>query len=242
MLNLFVSAHSQRGATREENQDTIGVGSWRNVEGERDTTEIQFSEDQLPVLCLLADGIGGHSNGRLASRTATDTIHRIFNLSPDKFDAVQAVVEAHTALVLTDDYSNRPMGTTVVGLSVGPKQVYLFNVGDSKAHRIRGSEIQELTVEDRHHTGNSKAITQCLGGGIKRPIVHQLSLKYEPGDKFLLSSDGVTDQLSNKQILEKLSQGRSSPAQDICDKALTLGSGDDISAIFIGLQDDLIKE
>ena len=84
---MFVSAHSQRGATREENQDTIGVGSWRNVEGERDTTEIQFSEDQLPVLCLLADGIGGHSNGRLVSRTATDTIHRIFNLSPDEFDA-----------------------------------------------------------------------------------------------------------------------------------------------------------
>jgi serine/threonine protein phosphatase PrpC len=233
VLNLFVSAHSQRGATREENQDTIGVGSWRNVEGERDTAEIQFSEDQLPILCLLADGIGGHSNGRLASRTATDTIHRIFNLSPDEFDAEQAVSEAHTALVLTDDYSNRPMGTTVVGLSVGPKQVYLFNVGDSKSHRIRGSEIQELTVEDRHHNENSKAITQCLGGGIKRPNAHQSTLEYEPGDKFLLSSDGVTDHLSNNQILEVLAEGHSNQAQNICNNALTFGSDDDISAIFI---------
>ena len=233
MLNLFVSAHSQRGATREENQDTIGVGSWRNVEGERDTAEIQFSEDQLPILCLLADGIGGHSNGRLASRTATDTIHRIFNLSPDEFDAEQAVLEAHTALVLTDDYSNRPMGTTVVGLSVGPKQVHLFNVGDSKSHRIRGSKIQELTVEDRRHNENTKAITQCLGGGIKRPNAHRLTLECEPGDKFLLSSDGVTDHLSNKQILEVLAEGHSNQAQNICNNALTFGSDDDISAIFI---------
>lgn len=230
---MFVSAHSQRGATREENQDTIGVGSWRNAEGDRDTIEIQFSEDVFPVLCLLSDGIGGHSNGRLASRTATDTIHRIFNLSPNEFDAVQAVMEAHTALVLADDYSNRPMGTTVVGLSIGPKQVHLFNVGDSKAHRIRGSEIQELTVEDRHHTENSKAITQCLGGGIKRPNAHKLALDYELGDKFLLSSDGVTDHLSTKQILEVLAEGHSNPAQDICNNALKFGSDDDISAIFI---------
>lgn len=232
---MYVNAHSQRGATREENQDTIGVQSWRNVAGERDTTEIEFSNDDLPVLCLLADGIGGHSNGRIASRTAVDTIHRIFNLSQEEFNTEQAVMEAHTALLLTDDYSNRPMGTTIVGLLIGPKQAHLFNAGDSKAHRIRGSEIQELTVEDRHHTGNSKVITQCLGGGIKRPKLHQLLLKYVPGDKFLLSSDGVTDQLSNKQIFEFLSQGHPNPAQNICENAQTLGSNDDISAIFVGI-------
>ncbi|MDC0361167.1 protein phosphatase 2C domain-containing protein [Alphaproteobacteria bacterium] len=230
---MYVSAHSQRGATREENQDTIGVGSWRNVEGERDTTEIQFSEDELPVLCLLADGIGGHSNGRLASRTAIDSIHRNFILSPAEFDAAQAISEAHTALVLTDNYSYRPMGTTVVGLSIGTEQIYLFNIGDSKAYRIRGSEMQELTVEDRHHAENSKAITQCLGGGIRRPQAHQLSVKYEPGDKFLMSSDGVTDHLSNKQILEVLAERHSNPAQNICNNALAMGGDDDISAICI---------
>ena len=106
-------------------------------------------------------------------------------------------------------------------------------VGDSKAHQIRGSEIQELTVEDRHHNEKSKAITQCLGGGIKRPNAHQLALEYEPGDKFLLSSDGVTDHLSNKQILEFSAEGHSNQAQDICNNALTFGSDDDISAIFI---------
>ena len=127
----------------------------------------------------------------------------------------------------------RPMGTTIVGLLIDQEEAQFFNVGDSNAYRIRGAEIVEMSIEDRHAHASGNVITQCLGGGTPRPKVHQSHTKIEPGDRFVLSSDGVTNNVPKGELLRLLSNKRQTMAQDICEKAIELGSDDDISAVCI---------
>jgi serine/threonine protein phosphatase PrpC len=233
VLGLQVTAHSQRGAKREVNQDTVGIQSWRNVNEFKDGTTVKIPPARLPSLVILADGIGGHENGGAASRTAVDTICEIFESAPDDFQISSAVIEAHMALKLSAQGSHRPMGTTILGLVIGISRVSIFNVGDSKGYRLRDTKISQLTIEDRSNSGRGNALTQCLGGGSRNPKAHQVEFGYQTGDKFVLLSDGVTDCVSDEQILNSISRAGSESASDLCERALSLGSGDDLSAIVI---------
>jgi len=234
---LLITAHSQRGAEREVNQDSLGIQTWRNVEEFKDSTQANILLTDLPALFILADGIGGHEKGGAASRTAVNSIFNSFESAPDDFDIPSAMMEAHMALKLSDHYSQRPMGTTILGLVMGTSHVSIFNVGDSKGYRLSGTDIKQLTVEDRNNGGQRNAITQCLGGGIKTPVTHRLDMKYNTEDKFILLSDGVTDYVSDDDICNIVSLVGSESASKLCEQALSLGSGDDVSAIVIDCSD-----
>ena len=236
-LRLFISAHSQRGAERKVNQDTVGIQSWRNVDELKDSIQTKISPSDLPTLFLLADGVGGHEKGEVASRTAVDTIAESFDSAPEDFEISSAVMEAHTKLVLSSQYSRLPMGTTILGLVMGISRVSIFNVGDSKGYKLRSSVITQLTVEDRSNGGRRNSLTQCLGGGSRTPKAHQLNSEYHTGDKFVLLSDGVTDHVSDDEILSLVSRSGSESASKLCERALSLGSGDDLSVIVIDCSD-----
>ena len=80
---------------------------------------------------------------------------------------------------------------------------------------------------------DGNALTQCLGGGSRNPKAHQVEFGYQTGDKFVLLSYGVPDCVSDEQILNSISRAGSESASDLCERALSLGSGDDLSAIVI---------
>jgi PPM family protein phosphatase len=232
-LGLFITAHSQRGSERQVNQDTVGIQNWRNFDELKDSTQTEISRSDLPALFLLADGVGGHEKGEVASRTAVDTITKTFESAPEDFEISSAVMEAHTNLVISSQYSRLPMGTTILGLVMGISRVSFFNVGDSKGYKLSNSVITQLTVEDRSNGGRRNSLTQCLGGGSRTPKAHRLDSEYHNGDKFVLLSDGVTDHVTDDEILRVISRSGSESAFKLCQRALSLGSGDDLSAIVI---------
>ncbi len=230
---LRINAHSQRGAEREQNEDCLGIMKWRNHNEEADSVCMEIAFSDLPALFLLADGMGGHENGEIASKTAIDTISHEFDLTPNDFNVSSAVMEAHEALQSMPQASWRAMGTTIVGIYIGESEASIFNVGDSKAYRVRDNAIEQLSIDDVSAGTRNTNLLQCLGGGVKRPKAHLFDVAYRSGDIFVLLSDGVSDCLSDREILDTVSTASEKSACWLCDNAVKAGSGDDASAICI---------
>ncbi len=192
----------------------------------QDSHAVMFSPDAETFqirghLFLVADGMGGHAVGELASKIAVDTIpHSYFkNCIDDMPTALNAaIVEANTAVHEKGSQNidfNR-MGTTCVTLALGPQGAVAGHVGDSRLYRVRREQIDQLTFDHsleweliRH--GRIKANDQLLPE-IKHVITRSVGPEPEvepevegpfpiwPGDIFLLCSDGLTGLVKDAEI------------------------------------------
>lgn len=172
-------------------------------------------------LFIVADGMGGHAVGELASKIAVDTIpHAYFKNRTDDIPTAlnAAILDANTAVHEKGSQNldfNR-MGTTCVALTLGPKGAVAGHVGDSRLYRIRREQIDQLTFDHsleweliRH--GRLKPNDQLLPE-IKHVITRSIGPESEvepevdgpfpiwPGDTFLLCSDGLTGLVKDAEI------------------------------------------
>ncbi len=172
-------------------------------------------------LFIVADGMGGHAVGELASKIAVDTIpHSYFKNRTDDIPTAlnAAIVEANSAVHEKGSQNidfNR-MGTTCVTLALGPKGAVAAHVGDSRLYRVRREQIDQLTFDHsleweliRH--GRMKPNDQLLPE-IKHVITRSVGPEPEvepevegpfpvwPGDTFLLCSDGLTGLVKDAEI------------------------------------------
>ncbi|MBH88804.1 MAG: hypothetical protein CMF71_06230 [Magnetovibrio sp.] len=230
---VSVDAHSQKGARRESNQDSIGALGWINNQNISDTFAANFTETILPKLFLLADGVGGHAHGAFASRKTIQIIVELFDRSAEDFNILNGILAAHAELVVKPQNLNCQMATTIVGLVLCQNRALIFNVGDSRAYLISNKKINLLSIDDNDETKPKNIITQCIGGVTKTPKPHFLSLKYEKKDTFILLSDGVTDWLSETKIFEILSSNENEKSSLLCREAVRAGSEDDVSALIV---------
>ena len=148
----------------------------------------------------------------------------------------------------------RGMGTTVVGLLIREKKGYIANVGDSRAYLIRGSEIHQLTVDHSLVTEQLQAgfITPAevknhrLKNIITRSVGFQDDVEIdlmvrdlEEGDRFLLCSDGLTNMISNEEIVKIASRSKAPNPKVVCEKLIEQanrkGGDDNVSAIFVAV-------
>ena len=194
-----------------------------DVGGQREINEDSILVDEDNGIFLLADGLGGHQAGEVASELCVNTIHAYLKEKlgkvPEK--AVQdllleAVSQAHDAVKKTaiSNPNLLGMGTTIVIMVVRDHEAYICHVGDSRAYLVRAG-IKQIT-RDHSYTGHfendvllkdgsfqkrSPVLSQAIGTGvdIKPEINHIRLLK---GDVILICSDGLTDLLSNKEIEE----------------------------------------
>src|ERR687892_1570955 len=138
-IHLRATAFTHQGVVRPGNEDTIAVGDWirRLPMAAPAVLEHQIA---APLICLVADGMGGHAAGEVASRAVAEHLSR---------RAVEAVDEAAMAALLCDADAElralmrehpawRGMGTTVAGIGVSPEHAIAFNIGDSRVYRIHG--------------------------------------------------------------------------------------------------------
>ena len=197
-------------------------------------------------VCLAVfDGMGGESYGELASYAAADLLRS----TPPTFQDRHIPKEQYLDRLLRDmnaavvakarELGAARMGSTVVLVSFRKKQVYVCNLGDSRAYRLRDGELLQLTAD---HVMPSE-------GPVKRkmPLTQHLGidpeeLQIEPfiaegeirrGDRYLLCSDGLTDMLSDEEIAEVL--GRAERAEDavriLQDLALYRGGKDNVTIL-----------
>ena len=236
-LSLSIDAYTQQGLRRSINQDCIGIGSWRGGAGGGTELSLNYQREQNSELFLLSDGIGGHDDGEIASRFAVDSIFELFQ-SQDNFDILSAISETHSKLAKIGLGSLRPLGATLVGLILTKNLVTIFSLGDSGCFHFNDNKLINMTDGKKSPKIRSNIIENCLGGGLTMPVASIIQRKFEVGDIFILTSDGVSDWLSKAVFKECAQIQQRNRSEALCVNAARAGSGDDLSAIFIEIKSD----
>ncbi len=209
-------------------------------------------------LFIVADGMGGHAAGEVASemavQTVADTLGTLRGVADEEMserlrNAIRSANEAIFGRTLTEQ-DKRGMGTTVTALVLRPRRYLIGQVGDSRAYLLRDGRMLQLTkdhsyVQEQVDAGlltqeqarvhpYSNVITRCVGAGEDViPDVYYGSLR--KGDLLLLASDGLTGMLEDEQ-LTKILEGAGEPQQWV-DRMITeanrRGGLDNITAIVI---------
>ena len=209
---------------------------------------------------VLADGMGGHQGGEVASFEATSTILESGKIN-SVADMVKSVSKANQAILKRakkeDNLSG--MGTTVCVLSeivgtTGKKRIGIANVGDSRIYRLGKSELTQITqdhslVGDLVRTGEltqdeaarhpqRNILTRALG--IEQDLVIDTwELNPVAGDKYLLCSDGLFNEIDDEKIAQILMEDAELEkiAQNLIDHALEAGGHDNITALVLCVED-----
>jgi protein phosphatase len=221
----FASA-SDAGQVRQNNEDSWG----------------EFVDPTGARLLVVCDGMGGHQAGERASREAVAKIGEVFGTHSDSpGERLRAAFEAangHVHRLASERAELRGMGTTGVALVLdGSRQAWVAHVGDSRAYRVRGGVAEQLT---RDHSlvarmvaegtvSEEEAVAHPLRNEILRSLgidadveVDVQAVDVDPGDSFVLCSDGLYDVVSAADIAAVVA--RSGPAAQVAQKLVDLAN------------------
>ncbi|MGH8873155.1 MAG: PP2C family protein-serine/threonine phosphatase [Acidimicrobiia bacterium] len=223
---------SHQGMVRQNNEDSLYPD--------------RSGESEGPAVLMVADGMGGHVAGEVASRLAINAA------ASTDLDPGNRVAAANRAI--REEVARRPdlegMGTTLTMVELAPEGVARFgHVGDSRAYLFRNGELKQLTEDhtvaaeyvamgqlsaaeaDDHP--QSHMLTRCLG--LTRFVnVDQFDLALEAGDRLLLCSDGLNSMVPPDGIAKSLTDGTADEAAwKLVEVANKAGGHDNISVIVI---------
>ncbi len=207
---------------------------------------------------VVADGMGGAQAGEVASRAAADAFDVDLPSGPPERVLRETILAANRAIheLAREDPSRAGMGTTLTAAIVNAEgeEVAIGHVGDSRAYRLRGGRLEQLTrdhslVEEMRRKGQitdeqaedhpqRSIITRALGPEPEvEPDVH--TVPAGPGDVFLICSDGLTTMLGEAQIAKLLAGATSMEAavRALVDEANSAGGRDNITALAFRLED-----
>jgi protein phosphatase len=248
MAPLEMAAATHQGLLRAQNEDCVAM---RPHAG----------------LAVLADGMGGHNAGEVASRIAVEAVTGGIEAAVAALDGLQAsraealiaehIARANTLVYHTalghEEYAG--MGTTIVaGLWYG-SELSVGHIGDSRAYRLRAQELEQLTRdhtlvqahvergtltrEEARKTAARNILTRALGTASEATAdVH--SYQAQAGDVYLLCSDGLSDMLDDEEIrrtLDCFSAAMQAAADQLVLQANRHGGADNISVVIVKVLD-----
>lgn len=226
----------------------------------RKINEDSVLADSRHGLWAIADGMGGHDAGEVASTMVTDALRCL--PSVDDIDelvsqAVEALRKVNRELLdlarSGGADQERTIGTTIVGLVIRDQRFRCFWMGDSRAYRVRGDEISRLThdhsvvqslvdagmlaPEDADSHENANLITRAVGVADKFEI-EVVGGDVRPGDQFLLASDGLTRVVRDEELAAELARSMSEEAADrLIDQVIARGAPDNVSLVLVKRSD-----
>lgn len=208
---------------------------------------------------IVADGMGGHAGGQEASRLATQAIQTHLMEHWETAESSRSLLEGAffkaNQAILADQRSHperSDMGTTAVAVVFRDDQVWCAHTGDSRLYRLRGAKLDQITED---HTWVARAmkvgeltpdqarvhpwrhvLAQCLG----REDLHQIDvqpLAVQGGDRLLLCSDGLTEEVSDQIIASHLKSIRACDRAAIAliDAAKNHGGRDNITVVIVAI-------
>ena len=246
---LRVAALTHVGKRRYNNEDCIAVGS--RILSELMTDPALFALRLAErCVCLVADGMGGHPAGDVASRIAIQSLHASLDPHMDDAAFIAAVRRANRALF--EEMERTPevigMGTTIAGLTACESGLIAFNVGDSRVYRARDGGIEQISTDDSEEIVTSfmtldfptRALNQCLGGypGVAEITPHLIRESAQPDCSYLICSDGLHDMLNDATIAACLGTDLEQSVRTLFECAMAEGGIDNISIILARLEDD----
>jgi serine/threonine protein phosphatase PrpC len=253
-MQLEAVARTDPGPVREHNEDS-------------------FTVDLETGLFLVADGMGGHASGEIASAIAVDTVQEVLlgGINPDetrldrnmgmddeeeirerlRYSMNQASVRIRQAAIANPVHTG--MGTTLVVLLIEDDEAHIGHVGDSRIYLFRDDRLLRLTrdhtvVQQEIDAGrltpelarivpHKNILTQSVG--YHGPVEPDTSTRpVEPGDVFILCTDGLTDPLSDEQLTDLC---RDNAPEDLAEvlvqAALQAGTEDNVTVVVVSAGD-----
>jgi serine/threonine protein phosphatase PrpC len=247
-LDIRVGARTDLGRIRENNEDKFEL----------------FEPEELELLAVkgcffaVADGMGGHASGQIASELALKTVVKTYyaDSNEDVGESLKAAIFAANAyifdasLAITD---RNGMGTTCTALVFRDRDAFIGHVGDSRAYLIRDGELRQLsedhswvaeqvrlgalTAEEAERSPFRNVITRSLGAAneVEVDIYRE---RLEKDDLFILCSDGLSGYVTNDEILEIATEW--SPAMaalKLTERANENGGGDNVTVVVVAVRD-----
>jgi PPM family protein phosphatase len=248
-VSLQAAAFTHPGALRPRNEDTIAVGDWLMSESMDEPQSFELAVG-APTLCLVADGMGGHAAGEVASRTVAEYLARHAGEATVEEAIAALLLDANAELLALMDENPawRGMGTTVAGIAVNPAGLIVLNVGDSRVYRIDRGVLTQLSTDDtpgpklsdgRTAMHTSSLISQVLGGygagdagdGDDGLAPHLLSEPLAGEARYLICTDGLTDRLDLPTMAMQLAEDDGDTIEALFDAAMERGGDDNVSIV-----------
>lgn len=247
-MKLVIEAISDRGVVSMTNEDMILVGNdlLRNA---AKRYEFDFNTYDHPFIIAVADGLGGHKSGAIASEYVIQLMAKaVKELPPNLRPAVIKSYFTATSKTIHDcmldegnnDYSKKGMASTFSGVLFYNKKIFLIHVGDSRIY-LYSSAKKELKRLSRDHSlqelkGNDSAIKTAIVNafGAEKDIFidfKEITTKLNDDDCIMVCSDGLTKELTDEEIAERITVENG--YLKLTDYAKKLGGNDNISIALI---------
>lgn len=234
-IGVQITCFTHQGRVRDGNEDCIGVGDW--VCNMPMSSPRQWRGGiESPLMCVVADGMGGHAAGEIASQYAVNRMKeeslRIRNAGQLAGVLKSIDIEMHDLMML--DRSRVGMGTTIVGLLLLHERLIWFNVGDSRLYRHGGGSLKQISVDDVPDLKRrSHLITQSLGGtaAIQPLSPHTGEDDLPIPSRWLLCSDGLTDMAATDAMEKCMAASDLEATSKLFELAMRAGGHDNISII-----------
>jgi serine/threonine protein phosphatase PrpC len=229
------------------NEDSLAVGPWTTCATTTLTPQtLVFSIDD-PLMVAVADGLGGHPGGELASTLVVQELARLASWLTDEA-SVQATLDGCNSAVYDAadrDPTRMGMGTTVAGVVLSTGNVVVFNVGDSRVYGMAEQGLTRLSVDDSPPLApgetTTSIVTQTIGGNVDHTSIapHITTLPWEPAGRYLVCSDGLTDAITDDAIASLLGKYHGlEAAVQLWRAAMLAGGPDNITLAVIEGADD----
>ena len=236
-----MTAASKVGCVRSQNEDMLLVES-HFVRNDAIESRVDLTNSDRYIVAV-ADGMGGHNRGDVASNDALHNLHFFFHDMPTGLDdkgindAFVGWLDSINYVIASkgrSDVQYEGMGTTLVAMVFYEGEFYSLNCGDSRLYRFRDGQLTQLTTDHSlsNMLGSSKhsnIITNCIGGGSTSSFIDVVKFTddVKPGDTYLLCTDGLSDMLPDSVISTLLATG--SDANNLCDAAVAAGGYDNVT-------------
>lgn len=249
MATLLVGAASDAGSVREQNEDAV-----------------QLADPGAPVaathgyLAVVADGMGGHQHGEVASHLALDTLFATFydvsganGVSPapvgDRLRQGFFAANEKILIQAQGDSERKGMGTTMVAAAIVGDQLTVANVGDSRAYLLRAEAATQITrdhslvaeqvkagvlsADEARESQQRNIVTRAIGHKPKLDVdLFEITLL--PDDRILLCSDGVHGYIPPDELAELgLSRPPEQASRRLISLAIERGSTDNVTAAIV---------
>lgn len=248
-----VAVRTDVGKVREENQDHFWLCEPPGSDEER----------RLGTLVVVADGMGGHSGGTVASHSAIEAIEATFPVSVEQsmFGLLHESINSANDRVLAEQRNDpkiKEAGTTCVALLIRGRVAMVAHLGDSRAYLFRGGETQQitrdhtyvnelielglLTDEQAKNHADKNIITRCVGMGAKIDVdFNRRELELE--DVLVLCSDGLTNMVEDEEIRAlACSHDPDAACRHLIDLANERGGDDNITVAVVRVNDFLERD
>ena len=216
-----------------------------------------------PQLIAVADGMGGHAAGEVASKIAVQVLQSLaptlISVDIDQ-DSVEDLlmhslhsIDSEISAVTDEEIEKRGMGTTLTALLILDNYISLLHVGDSRCYRLRGNTLDQLSndhtviqelldqgaishAEAAEHPQRSMLTQALRGDGDVTPVLQMYEVK--KGDRYLLCSDGLSGVLTEKEIKIGLKKSDKDDAvKFLIDATYVNGAPDNVTVLIADLSD-----